>query len=151
MSVLSLQLKEQAEKIILDIFSMRTTSLLLQHFSPDQPFSVQHSYSTCSDPQAHRFVGRTAVRSYFDILDLYFEKSSMRQDRVFVEDSSMRVIVTGSVDWIWRASRSCWREELTCTVDFDRNLKIVTLVFLTTSDKSTCVMQAVDPRNSGQK
>ncbi|KAF9023795.1 hypothetical protein BDZ89DRAFT_1069603, partial [Hymenopellis radicata] len=117
MSDLSLQLKQQAEKILLDMFGRNSTLLLLlQHFSSDQEFSIRHSHSTCSAPEAHRFVGRTAVRSYFDILELYFEKAPMRQDRVFVEELSRRVTMTGSVDWTWRASRRSWREELTCTI-----------------------------------
>ncbi|KAF9027243.1 hypothetical protein BDZ89DRAFT_1067064 [Hymenopellis radicata] len=88
---------------------------------------------------------RIGVRSYFDVLTLHFEKSPMTLDQCYVDESVRRVVVMGSVEWTWRKSRQKWKEVLTCTIDFDANLKVVSLIFITTSDETTCVMQAVDP------
>ncbi len=142
----SAHLQHEARKVLRDVFSMNTTSLaLLSHFSPDQSISIQHSYSTCLTPNAHRFTGRIGVRSYFDVLMLHFEKSPMTLDQWYVDESVRRVVLTGSVEWTWRKSRQKWKEVLTCSIDFDANLKVVSLMFITTSDETTCVMQAVDP------
>lgn len=62
-----------------------------------------------------------------------------------VNEEMRQVIVTASVRWTWKASGVSWKEDFTCTLDYDSSVKVVSFVVRTDSSANTCVMRAVDP------
>lgn len=134
-----------AEDLFSDIANNSPSIRLLAHFSQHQTVTIQHSFAECKTPDAYRFTGLNAVRSYFDLLATHYERSAMEKHSMRISAHAGRVILLGSVHWTWRSSRKGWREDFECTIDFDDNLKVISFVMLTTSSPSTCVMRAVDP------
>lgn len=56
----------------------------------------------------------------------------------------MQVVMKASVRWTWKVSKKSWREDFTCTLDFDEGLKVKRFVVRSNPPASTCVMLAVD-------
>lgn len=145
------QLTLAAEKLLFDISTNAPASRLLNHFSTTHNVVLQHSFSTCATPQAYRFTGLTAVRSYFDLLATHYERACVGQQIALVSEAGGRVIVDGSTKWTWKRSRREWQEDYRVYVDFDAALKVVSYVVVTTSPEGTCVMRAVDPGEVNKK
>ncbi|KAF8906335.1 hypothetical protein CPB85DRAFT_892234 [Mucidula mucida] len=143
------QLTLAAEKLIFDISTNVSTSRILSHFSQNNNVIMQHSWSTCPNPNSYRFTGLNAVRSYFDLLSTHYERSSLMQHSIHVVESTGCVIITASVQWTWKSSRHQWQEDYTCYIDYDSSLHVVSFIVVTTSPDWTCVMRATDARVRG--
>ncbi|KAL0946787.1 hypothetical protein HGRIS_012960 [Hohenbuehelia grisea] len=115
--------------------------ILLSYFSTSEHVVFEHA-----PRQARRspLYGLNAVRSYFDLLATHWTRYDGVRHRTDVYEGANRVVIFASVHWQWRTSGRSWREDFTCTLEFDDHLKIKTFVILTESSPQTCVMHAVD-------
>jgi hypothetical protein len=57
---------------------------------------------------------------------------------------NLQVFIKAGVQWTWRRSKKSWREEFTCTLNFDEQLKVTRFVVESSPPKMSCVMLAVD-------
>ena len=134
-------LQSAAESLFEDIAKQRPSSVILSHFSTTQSVILQHDYIYSKAP--YQFVGLHAVRSYFDLLSLHWTRDNMHH-KCDVRADKLQVVVTASVQWTWRVSRKSWREDFTCTLDFDELLKVKGFVVASNAPEAFCVMRAVD-------
>lgn len=117
---------------------------LLAYFSTTNPVSIQHVPRTCPHPHASRLHGLNAVRSYFDLLATHWERTAIKQHKTSVDTDTYSVTTIATITWRWKKSGRSWNEDISCTLEFDENLRICHLLVTTESDTSTCVMRAVD-------
>lgn len=61
-----------------------------------------------------------------------------------VDADNQRVVAKASIQWTWRRSKKSWREEFTCTLDFDDWLRVSTFVVESNPPENSCVMLAVE-------
>jgi hypothetical protein len=130
-----------AESLFEDIAQQKPSSVILSHFSTTQNVTLQHDYVYSAAPC--QFVGLHAVRSYFDLLSLHWERDNMHHT-CDVRADKQQVVVKASVQWTWRVSRKSWREDFTCTLDFDEMLKVKGFLVSSNPPEECCVMRAVD-------
>ncbi|KAJ7606573.1 hypothetical protein DFH06DRAFT_240254 [Mycena polygramma] len=145
------QLLFAAEVLFLDLSETTPTSILIGHFSASSEVVIQHTPALCPHPFTSRVTGLNAVRSYFDLLATHWTRSDGQiHTRTVV--GTYQVAVNASVRWTWRCSGRSWREDFLCTLEYDDNLKIVSMIIATNSPPGTCVMRAVDaePLDSGE-
>jgi hypothetical protein len=116
---------------------------LLAHFSRTELVIIDHT--PASAPHAYPATGLNAVRSYFDLLSTHWICESFQRHDMVVRPEVRQVVARASVIWTWRHSGRSWKEDFTCTLDFDDQLKVKHFLVRTTSPPSTCVMMAVDP------
>ncbi|KAF7298660.1 hypothetical protein MIND_00813200 [Mycena indigotica] len=145
MSPTQKQLLFAADALFLDLAANASTKILLSHFSSTNELVIQHAPISCPLPQDSRLTGLNAVRSYFDLISVHWERKDLCLDsQNAITHPTKTVTVHGSVGWTWRLSRREWTEKFTCTLEYDDNLKVVGMVVETTSPPATCVMRAVD-------
>ncbi|KAK7022163.1 hypothetical protein R3P38DRAFT_3195550 [Favolaschia claudopus] len=152
MSPSSQQLLFAAEVLFLDMSSDTPSKILVTHFSPKEDIIIQHAPALCPDPYSSRLTGRNAVRSYFDLLETNWKKSEGQiLSRAVVEPNT--VVVNACVKWTWRTSGRSWTEDFLCTLEYDDNLKVTSMIMETTSESGTCVMRAIDedPLEGGER
>jgi hypothetical protein len=135
-------LRSAAESLLADIAAQKTPQSLLSHFSTTQTVTIQHNYVHSTTP--HLFVGLHAVRSYFDLLALHWTRDDMQIHEYTDDADKRRVVVKANVRWTWRRSKKSWREEFTCTLDFDEWLKVSKFVVESSPPEHNCVMLAVE-------
>ncbi|KAJ7160185.1 hypothetical protein C8R46DRAFT_956385 [Mycena filopes] len=147
------QLLFAAEILFLDLSADASSSILVRHFSTTREVVLQHAPALCPHPHTSRVTGLNAVRSYFDLLATHWRRSETQlHSRAVVEGTKSQVVVTASVKWTWRLSGRSWREDFSCTLEYDDSLKVVEMIVETNSPQGTCVMRAVDadPLESGE-
>lgn len=115
---------------------------LLSHFSRTELVVIDHT--PINSPHAYPATGLNAVRSYFDLLSTHWICESFERHEMHVFPEAQQVVAKASVVWAWRHSGKSWREDFTCTFDFDDQLKVKRFVIRTTSSPRTCVMMAND-------
>jgi len=135
-------LRSAAESLFADIAEQKTPQSLLSHFSTTQNVTIQHNYVHSMTP--HLFVGLHAVRSYFDLLALHWTRDDMQIYECTEDADKQQVVVKAGVRWTWRRSKKSWREEFTCTLDFDEWLKVSRFVVESSPPENNCVMLAVE-------
>jgi hypothetical protein len=137
------QLLAAAHAFFVDIAAETPSIYLLSHFSTTQEVFFDHSPDECGSGS---LTGLNAIRSYFDILATHWTRHDVQEHHIAVYPESQRVIVQASVRWVWKASGRSWREEFTCTLDYDDHVKVKRLTVRTNSPPGTCVMRAVDKK-----
>lgn len=138
------QLLFAADAFFSDFAAGTSPSIILSHFSATQDVTIQHAPGCCTHPYTYRVFGLNAVRSYFDLIEIHWARSDVQTHSACAYPDINQVIVTASVRWTWKLSGRSWREEITCTLDYDEKLKIVNMVVKTESGPGTCLMLAVD-------
>ncbi|KAF7299835.1 hypothetical protein HMN09_00990400 [Mycena chlorophos] len=140
------QLLFAADALFLDLASNAPTKVLLTHFSStEKELVIQHAPIICPYPLKGRLTGLNAVRSYFDLISLHWDRADLCvESQIAVVHPTRTVTIRGSVRWIWKVSRNEWVEKFTCVLEYDENFKVVGMVVETTSSPGTCVMRAVD-------
>lgn len=136
-----------ASQEFLDAFSLNISPQnITSYFSTCYPVIIQHAPASCTHPSASRFIGPTAIRSYFDLLAIHWSRSDVkiRTAPQVVDGETQAVVLGASVTWKWLKSGRKWTEDFTWTMGFDDELKIISLVSQTVSEASTCVMRATD-------
>ena len=117
--------------------------LLLAHFSRTELVVLDHT-PICS-PHAYPATGLNAVRSYFDLLTTHWICQSIQRHEMLARPECRQVVAKASIIWTWRHSGRSWKEDFTCTLNYDDQLRVKHFFVRTTSPPSTCVMMAVDP------
>lgn len=145
MSPTAKQLEVAADALFTDLGTNKPPYVVLSHFSQTQPVVIQHAPASCPHPLSSRLTGINAVRSYFDLLATHWTRSDPRRLSLIAYEETAQVVVIASVKWTWKASGKSWREDFTCTLDFDDNAKVTSFIMQTDSGPGTCVMRAVDP------
>ena len=135
------QLLAATHAFLADIAAETSSVCLLSHFSTTQQVSFNHSPE---ENGTNSLTGLNAVRSYFDLLATHWTRHDVKEHHIAVYPEFQRVILKASVRWVWKASGRGWREEFTCTIDYDDHVKVKRLAVRTDSPPSTCVMRAVD-------
>ncbi|KAJ7578191.1 hypothetical protein C8J56DRAFT_969277 [Mycena floridula] len=133
-----------ADALFTDLGCNSPPIVLLGHFSQTHLVVIQHAPLTCPHAKESRLTGLNAVRSYFDILATHWDRSEPKRHSLVVKEDTMQVDVAASVKWTWKASGKSFREDFTCTLDFDEHAKVTSFIMNTTSGPGTCVMRAVD-------
>ncbi|KAJ7019425.1 hypothetical protein C8F04DRAFT_334476 [Mycena alexandri] len=146
------QLLFAAEVLFLDLASDASSNILVRHFSSTEEVVLQHAPALCQHPHTSRVTGMNAVRSYFDLLATHWLRSETKLHSQRVVEGCSKVTVTASVKWTWRLSGRSWREDFSCTLEYDDHLKVVQMIIETNSPQGTCVMRAIDadPLTSGE-
>jgi hypothetical protein len=116
---------------------------LLSHFSRTEPVVIDHT--PIHSPHAYPATGLNAIRSYFDLLSTHWICESIQRHDMHVRPEVLQVVAKASIIWTWRHSGRSWKEDFTCTLDYDDQLKVKHFLVRTTSPPGTCVMMAVDP------
>lgn len=139
------QLTVAADALFKDLGNNSPPLTVISHFSHTAPVVIQHAPAACPLAAASRLTGINAVRSYFDLLATHWTRSEPQRESLIAYEATQQVVVKASVKWTWKASGKSWREEFTCTLDYDENGEVISFVMRTTSGPGTCVMRAVDP------
>jgi len=135
-------LQSAAESLLADIAAQKAPNVLLSHFSSTHNVTLQHDY--IHNTVTYSFAGLHAVRSYFDLLSLHWMRDDMRFHDCHVYADKSQVVVKASVQWTWRVSKRSWRENFTCTLDFDERLKVKRFIVVSNPPEESCVMLAID-------
>jgi hypothetical protein len=56
----------------------------------------------------------------------------------------LQVVIKASVQWTWKVSKKSWREDFTCTIDFDELLKVKAYSVKSNPPEENCIMRAID-------
>ncbi|KAJ6622625.1 hypothetical protein B0H10DRAFT_892974 [Mycena sp. CBHHK59/15] len=137
------QLLFAAEAFFLDLSANTPSKILIAHFSSTKEVVIQHAPALCPHPYTSRLTGLNAVRSYFDLIATNWLRSET-QIRSQTAIEPRQVAVKASVRWTWRESGRSWTEDFLCILDYDDNLKIMSMIIQTESEPGTCVMRAID-------
>lgn len=123
----------------------RNSRMLLSYFSTRQTVTLDHSPSVTQYPQySAPFIGLSAVRSYFDLIAMHYTVVSVATHSFQAFASQSRVVSISSIQWRWRSSGNTWTEDVSCTFEYDEQLKLKSFIVKTQSAEDTCVLRAVD-------
>lgn len=141
------QLLHAADALFTDLGANAPPLTLMSHFSLNQPISVQHCPKECPNPQTSKLVGWGAVRSYFDLLVMNWDRSEPDRKTITAYEDRREVIIRASIRWTWKASGRSWVEEFTARLKYDDDIdhpRVVEFLIRTESESGTCAMRAVD-------
>ena len=112
---------------------------------------VSHAVSTCSifrhipiedyDLSSGWISGQNGVRSYFDILNIYWKRRmSVRQSTIAIDTVHRTCQFVLDIDWAWvrRPQSPGWSEVVECVQTYDPDYKIVKAEYITLSGRDTC-------------
>jgi hypothetical protein len=135
-------LRLAASSLLADIAAQKPSVDLLSHFSTTQPIVLQHDCVDSINPCT--FSGPHAVRSYFDLLALHWTRDDVQLHECTIDEDNRRVVATATTQWRWRVSGESWREDFTCTLDFDERLKVTGFIVHSSPPETNCIMHATD-------
>lgn len=141
-SISKCPLRAAAEAFLADISADKSSSDLLVHFSLLNDTLVQHDHIHNLKPVP--FLGLNAIRSYFDLLHIYFVRDDMWLHEFTVLKEESKVVVKASVRWTWRMSKRSWIEDFSCEIILDPGYKVKELRVQTSSPRTTCALYATD-------
>ena len=84
--------------------------------------------------------GQNGVRSYFDILNMYWKRRiSVRQSTIAIDTDQRSCQFVMDVDWAWlrRPQAPGWSEVVDCVQMYDPDYKIVKAEYITLSGRDT--------------
>jgi len=85
--------------------------------------------------------GQNGVRSYFDILNMYWKQGiSARQSTITIDTVHRTCQLVMDIDWTWlrRPQAPGWSEVVDCVQMYDPDYKIVKAEYITLSGRDTC-------------
>jgi len=113
-------------------------------------FTRHYSQTTCPifrhipkedlDTPSGWVYGLTAVRSYFDLINLYWRQwIRVRQSTISVDPVKRSCRFVLDIDWTWcKAGISGWSEIVECNQMYDLDYKVVKAEYITLSGRETC-------------
>ena len=137
-------LQSAADALFAELARSDSSTALLSYFSRTEIVNLSVASGFNGEPPLH-LTGLNGVRSYFDLVATHWKRSKMRLHHRHVCPDALRVVLSASVTWTWKESGKSWREDFTCTLDYDDQILVKGFAIQTESGQQTCLMFAVDP------
>jgi len=119
-----------------------TTFELTRHFSQTTAPMFRHIPKEDVDSPAGWVTGLTAVRSYFDLLGLYWKRGiRVRRPALVVDPVNRTCQYMLDIEWTWckpKPGLEGWQEIVECNQMYDWEFKVVKAEYLTLSGRDTC-------------